>query len=304
MIDGIVAVVVNWNGGEENLACIASLVADGIAPERIVFVDNASHDGSFERVCASYPGLRALRNERNLGYGHACNRGIELALAAGAPAVFLVNNDLTLEPGGLARLVHALSDARVGIVGPRIVLDPDRKTLWAAGGRMTWRANLSELRGHGAPDHLRWRKQHPVDYVPGAAMLVRRGVFEAIGALDGEFFAYHEDVDFCLRARKAGFVVLIAGGALAYHKAHHSTGGGYNARRKYMMGVNTMRFMRKHGTGGRWVSVFVFDVLTLPFAWVRRALRGEGSGVRAKALGLWHGVLGRRVTEEALERLG
>ena len=169
---------------------------------------------------------------------------------------------------------------------------------------MTWRANLSELRGHGAPDHLRWRKQRPVDYVPGAAMLVRRGVFEAIGALDGEFFAYHEDVDFCLRARQAGFVVLIAGGALAYHKAHHSTGGGYNVRRKYMMGVNTMRFLRKHGTGGRWVSVVVFDVLTLPFAWIRRAVRGEGAGVRAKALGLWHGVLGRRVTEEALERLG
>ena len=72
------AVVVNWNGGEANLSCLRSLGAEGLPAERVVFVDNASTDGSREEVERAFPGLRVVRNETNEGYGHATNRGAEL----------------------------------------------------------------------------------------------------------------------------------------------------------------------------------------------------------------------------------
>ena len=96
----------------------------------------------------------------------------------------------------------------------------------------------------------------------------------------------------------------ILGQLSALHDAHSTTGGGYNTRRKYMMGVNTIWFLRAHGTPLRWLSVFLFDVLTLPFLWLLRSFSGEGAAVRAKARGLWHGLRGRRVTEESLRAFG
>lgn len=298
------AVVVNWNGGEANLACLRSLAAEGLAPERIVFVDNASQDGSREAVQACFPTLRCIDNARNEGYGRATNQGIELALAEGAEAVFLVNNDVTLPPGErtLARLVAVLEQEGVGIVGPRVVYARDPGRVWAAGGKLTFRQNLTTLIGHRAGDGPRFQAERDVDYVPGCAMLVRRAVFERAGLLEGDYFAYHEDVEFCMSAHAAGFRVRLAGDVRALHDAHHSTGGGYNAARKYMMGVNTVWFLRRHGTPLRWASFLLFDVASLPFVWLLRAARGEGAGARAKALGTLHGLRGRRVTSQALQR--
>lgn len=297
----VFAVVVNWNGGEENLHCLRSLVAAGLPPERVAFVDNASEDGSPEAVAVAFPGLVMLQNQRNEGYGHGSNRGIRHALQAGAEAVFLVNNDVELPPDCLDALVARLAaDPALGIVGPRVLYRDRPDTVWAAGGRLTFRQNLTTLLGHRRPDGERWRRELRVDYVPGCAMLVRRAVFERVGLLDGDYFAYHEDVDFCLQAAAAGFGILCAGGAAALHAAHASTGGGYNPRRKYMMGVNTIWFLRRHGTPRRWLRFFVYDVLSLPFLWLLEAPRGRGRAVLAKALGTFHGWRGRRVTAEAI----
>jgi len=295
------AVVVNWNGGPQNLDCLRSLMDQGLLPSRIVFVDNASSDGSCALVEQEFPGLLLLRNARNLGYGHANNLGIEAALERGARCVLLVNNDVTLEHGTLAVLQAALArEPQAGIVGPRVLYAGAGDRIWCAGGRLTFRANLSTLLGHGQLDGPEFQQTREVDYVPGCAMLIRRAVFERAGLLEGDYFAYHEDLDFCLRARAAGFRTLLIGQVAAHHAAHSSTGGGYNARRKYMMGVNTVWFLRRHGTPGRWLSFLVFDVCSLPLAWGYRALRGEGDAVLAKARGTLDGLRGKRVSEELL----
>ena len=296
------AVVVNWNGGDQNLDCIASLLAQGLPAERIVVVDNASSDGSRERIESEHPGVVVLVNDSNEGYGHGCNRGIRHAIADETDAVFLVNNDVVLPEGVLDGLGQRLVERPdLGIVGPRVLYARDPGTIWAAGGRITFGRNLSELLGHRRPDGPEYRTRRDVDYVAGCAMLVRRRVFEEVGELDGEFFAYHEDVDFCLRALQAGFAIECTGDLAALHDAHGSTGGGYNPRRKYMMAVNTPWFLRRHGSAGRWASFWLHDVATLPLLLVVAGLRGEWRGAAAKALGTWHGLRGRRVTGELLE---
>jgi hypothetical protein len=299
---GTWAVVLNWNGGEKNLACVRSLLAQGLAAERIVFVDNASTDGSRERVRAEFRGLCVLENATNRGYGHGTNRGIEHALAHGAERVLLVNNDVVFPEGTLPGLEAALAEG-AGIVGPRVLFARGNALLWCAGGRITFRTNLSTLLGHGEPDGPAYQVTRDVDYVPGCAMLVARAVFEEIGLLEGDYFAYHEDVEFCWKAKRVGFPVRVIGAHAAFHDAHSSTGGGYNALRKYMMAVNTVRFLRRHGTPTRWLSFWLFDVLSLPLVWLYRAFRGEGRAVLGKARGTWDGLRGRQVTAERLQEL-
>jgi hypothetical protein len=306
-VSGTWAVVVNWNGGEQNLACLRSLLAQGLAVERIVFVDNASSDGSLELVRAAFPALSVLCNSTNTGYGHGTNRGIEHALAEGAERVFLVNNDVTLPAGTLSGLEAALrGDAPnqgAGIVGPRVLFAHPPDHIWCAGGVLTFRTNLSTMLGHGEPDGPRFQVTREVDYVPGCAMLVAHAVFAKIGLLEGDYFAYHEDVEFCWKAKQAGFPVRVIGALAAHHDAHSSTGGGYNPLRKYMMAVNTVRFLRRHGTLSRWFSFWLFEVASLPFVWLYRAPRGEGRAVVAKARGTWDGLRGRQVTDERLREL-
>ncbi len=302
LLDDVYAVVVNWNGGEQNLTCIANLIAQGLSPVQIMFVDNASTDGSPERVQATFEGLGWIAEPTNTGFGEGANRGIAQALDQGARFVVLVNNDLVFEENVLVELIRELDrDPQLGIVGPRVLLAREPGTVWAAGGTLNHRQNLSTLIGHHAPDGPEYQVRREVDYVAGCAMAVRREVFETIGLLDAAYFAYHEDLDFCISAGRAGFGVVCLGAFAALHDAHHSTGGGYNPRRKYMMAVNTVWFLRKHGSRVAWARFAVFDVLSLAPLLLVESLRGRASGVLAKALGTWHGLRGRRVEASILE---
>jgi len=297
----IFAVVANWNGGEENLECLRSLLEQGLPEGNVVFVDNGSSDGSLALVRAKHPGLRVIENKSNLGFGEAANQGALRALDLGARAVFFVNNDAVVPPGTLARLAAELeARPRAGIVGPRVLYKADPARVWCAGGELTWRQNLSTLRGHLEPDGPRWRETRAVDYVPGCALLARKELLVQVGLFDAQYFAYMEDVDLCLRARRGGFEVWLVGEVAVLHATSQATGGGYNPRRKYMMGVNSIWFLRRHAHAGHWLRFVVFDVLSLPLLWIAGIFRGRSKAVAAKALGILDGLRGKRVTAEAI----
>ncbi len=299
----IAAVVVNWNGGAANVACLA--VLQGAALERIVFVDNASSDGSLELVRESFPGVEILQNDANLGFGEASNRGATRAAELGCDALLFVNNDVLLRPGEIEKLSAELQrDPKLGFVGPRVLDARDPTRIWAAGGKLSWRQNLTTLIGQGEVDSQRFHATRDVDYVVGCALLARREAFESTAGFDGRYFAYSEDVDLALRAKRLGWRSRVVGEACALHLPSSSTGGGYNPKRKYMMGVNSIWFLREHAQPRHWISFFFFDVASLPFVGVFELFRGRGRAVLAKALGIAHGLLGRRVEARALESGG
>lgn len=304
-LSGVHAVVVNWNGGaEDNLRCLGSLVAQGLDASRIVFVDNGSTDGSREAVAAAFPSSPRVENGGNLGFGEGANQGASLALEQGAEAVLFVNNDLRFpedEPV-IEALCRALdADPGLGMCGPRVLFDDDTGRVWCAGGRLDHRQNLSTLLGNGEPDGDRWRRTFDVDYIAGCALLARAEVLRSVGLFDAGYFAYMEDVELGLRVRRAGHAVRTIGEVHALHAPSSATGGGYGARRKWMQGVNSVRFLRAHGGAREWSRFVLFDVLTLPPLLAVRGLRGEGRAVLAKGKGILDGLLGRSVTAEALE---
>ncbi len=297
----VVAVVLNWNGGEETAECLASLAASAAPRPRVLLADNGSADGSVERLLERDPGLAVLRFGENLGYAGGNNRAMRHAFGElGAEWVCLVNSDLVAEPDVFRRLLEAAEALRaqgeeVGALGPSILYRDRPDIVWANGGEIASTANVTRLVDHGrttpGPGGAPVRR----DYLPGTCLLVSRRAWEVVGELDESFFCYLEDADWCVRMREAGFSVFVVPAATAYHALSSSTGGGYSAGRKYMTAVNSVHFLRKHGTWRGWAALWFYDVLLWPLVYLRGVLSGRGRAAFAKIQGLYHGLRGQHV---------
>ena len=211
------AVVLNHREATDTMRCLSAL--DKVRYRRLttLVVDNASGPG--EVAWLRSVGARVVESGGNLGYAGGNNVGIRLALEGGAEAVWLVNPDAYVHSSSLRRLVRALRrHPEVGIVGPRILeASTASPQVQSDGGRIVWEAGgRSELIGRGKePD--RGGGLHLVDFVPGAAMLVRRQVLDDVGLLPEEFFLYFEETEFCVRAVAAGWKVAVETGARVVH---------------------------------------------------------------------------------------
>jgi GT2 family glycosyltransferase len=302
-----VVVVLNWNGGGETLDCLAALWAVREPPLQVLLADNGISDGSVESALAAQPDLHVLRHGANLGYAAGNNVALRHAFdRLGADWVCLANSDLIVAPETFSRLLAAVQVAEagdqqpVGAVGPCLLYRDHPEVVWACGGRIGPKLNVTQLIGHGG----RYRPGAPrdVDYLPGACLMVSRTAYERVGLLDESFFCYLEDADWCVRMRAAGLRVLVAPEAQALHGASTSTGGGYSAGRKYMTGVNSVHFLRKHGSLAGWLGLFLFDLALWPLALVRGLLTGRPAGAVAKLRGVIDGLRGLRVDASVAAR--
>ena len=302
MSQQVYAVVINWNGGDENLRCLRALQATGVEESHIVFVDNGSKRGSLEQVRSEFPDLIWVQNDDNTGFAAAANQGAENALRLGAEWILFINNDLDTGLDCLEELLSvAATDDRIGALAPRVLLPGEPARIWSAGGVWNRGLHMVELIGYGVEDAERFQTTKDVDFLTGAALMVRRKAYLDIEGFEASYFAYMEDVELCHRLRKSDWRVVLAGQASAVHHASVSTGGGYSARRKYMMAVNTVRFLRRRGTGSAWLRFAVVDVATWPVVLLLSPLRGQMRGALAKGMGMWHGLIGKAVTAQTVE---
>ena len=184
-------------------------------------VDNGSSDGSVDLVRERYPSVELIANSANRGYATANNQAVEPARGR---YVLLLNSDAEVEAGALRTLVaYADNHPEAGVIGPKL-LNPDG-TLQPSGGRFpTPASTVASLLGlHRLTGRPRYgtRRDYSVpaevDEVSGAAMLIRREVIDQLGGLDEGFAWGYEDVDYCLRARRAGWRVHYVPDARVIH---------------------------------------------------------------------------------------
>ena len=238
----VTAVVVHWRDAEDTRGCLESLAAEpGLD---VVVVDN----GARPPLGALAAPVVCLRSEENLGYAGGANLGIAAALERGADTVLLLNNDARVLPGATAAAVRVLaSDPRVAVVGPKVLAREDPSRLWLAWGRVTYRQSLVSLCGAGEPDGPPFARERDVEWVAGCAMWLRAGALRDLGLLDEAFFAYHEEVDWCTRARSAGWRVVYCPAAVVTHTGRGTAGSPASVHiRKYFAARNTILFARKH----------------------------------------------------------
>ncbi len=270
----VAIVILNWNGKEDVLRCLSTLPRIRYPNWSATVVDNASTDGSVEAIRLHFPEQRVLVMEKNLGFCGGNNRGIRDALERGADYVLLLNNDTELHPDLLDELVRvAESDPRIGAVGSKNILLEDHRIVWGAYGEIRYHRDLVELVGSRQPDGPEFTCVKDVDWVIGNGVMMKRAAIERVGGFDESFFGYHEDVDWCERARKAGFRIVYNGHAIIYHQGF----GAANPNREkqfpvlYFLGRNSILFAKKHGT-----PLQVTKFVTLFFAgvgwWIVRAL--------------------------------
>ncbi len=286
-------VEVNWNGGDLTRRSLASAAASRRRPDAIYLVDNGSVDDSLDGLEEAVDGipLHVFRNDSNLGFARAVNRGIRAAIADGADAVFLLNNDALLGEGTLGALLEAaLRHPDGGLFAPKI-LAPDGR-IWCAGMDVGFHANLQKLRGLGRPDRGQFDREEPVDALTGCGLLIRREVFEEVGDFDEDFFVYVEDLDFCLRARSAGFLCVHVPGSCMIHAASSSTGGGYGAWRKHMLAYNLVTLLKKRGTPSLWGAFLLVELAGWPLLLLSSFFRNRTPAVLAKGRGMWRALLG------------
>jgi len=272
-----------------------------VTPAPLVVVDNGT-GALTETTVREAAGAELVTVHDNLGFAGGANVGIRRTLAAGADFVLLLNNDATVEPGCLGELLAvARSRERVAAVGAKVLAADDPGRLWSAYGRLTYRAALVDVVGHGERDGPRFASVEEVDWVPGCAMLLTRPALEEVGLLDERFFAYHEDVDWCASARARGLRVLFAPAARVLHRGGASLAPrGHVSPVRYLSARNTVLFARKHARAHEWLRLVVSVTASLPFEYLRRRRRGEGRAVALLLRGYRDGLLGREPPHRAL----
>ena len=290
-------VVLNWNGGEDTLRCVASLPRHAL----VVVADNGSTDGSLEAVRSRFPEALVVENGANLGFSAGNNRGIAAALDAGADWVVLVNNDAMLEPGALDALRAAAARwPGAGILAGKLLFE-DGRVQWA-GQRVALLTGYSgRPRGYGRPDGPAYEAEGPVDRAVGALMAVSREAIDRAGLLDEDLFAYVEDVDWSLRIRAAGLACVLVPSVRAVHALSASTGGERTSTTPLYFGVrNTVVVCERHrplgpaGTRARRTTILAsFAARAGLVLHSRPALRAVRAGYRdalAGRLGPRHGA--------------
>lgn len=216
----IAVVVLNWNGLEDTLQCLASLEVSDFDSFDIVIVDNASTEPStIERlehfVHESTRTVTLLRNSKNLGFSGGVNTGIRHALAMNYSHIALINNDATVSPSWLSTLFNTfeVSDD-IGIVTGSL-LHKNTATIDSTGEIYSvWGLPFPRLRSKPAS---RLPQSGFVFAATGGATLYRREVFETVGLFDEKFFAYYEDVDIGFRAQLMGWKAYYQQNAIAHH---------------------------------------------------------------------------------------
>jgi len=247
--------ICSWNTQEDTRKCLESLwsVRDEVDFEVIV-IDNNSEDGSPEMVRREFPWVRLEAMSQNLGFtgGHIH----ALSIRKGHHAL-LLNSDTVVYPGALKTLMdYVVAEPKVGVVGPKL-LNPDGSLQFSCRRFPNPTAALFRNTPLGklfpnnrfTRDYLMqdWTHDGPrdVDWVSGAALLMREELMDEIGYLDPEFFMYCEDVDYCWRAWKAGYRVAYLPNSVIMHKIGGSTDKAPNR----MIGrfhSSMLRFYRKN----------------------------------------------------------
>jgi len=221
--DGTVgAVIPAHRAGSALIDAIVSLERGTLRPNWIIVVDNASDDDSVSRAASTFPAVETISNAKNLGFGHACNQGIERLLARGAEFVFIMNQDATVDSTTLESLRSlARSRPRAGAIGPKTlssITPPGEspKLLYAGSWRTAlplWQrlpgVNRSELSSDAEPCL--------VDFVWGHAMFLRAAALREVGLFDPAYFLYCEDLDLCDRLRARDWQIWCDRRAVAHH---------------------------------------------------------------------------------------
>lgn len=280
-------VIVSWNTCGLLQKCLESVYnhpADELA--EVFVVDNASSDGSPQMVARDFPQAHLIASQENLGFAGGNNLAIPLCLG---DYILLLNPDTEVQPGAVQALARLLDErAELGAVGARL-LNSDGSLQESAYPRPTvarelWRLfHLDQLRPVAVYPMLSWGVDRPreVDVLKGAALMVRREVFDQAGLLDDGYFMYSEEVDLCARMRAAGWKLAWQPQAIIVHHEGRSTRQAAETMFLKLYEGKVRYFRKHHGPAAARTYKLVLTLAAavrlglVPLSWLEGPQRGR-----------------------------
>ncbi|MFA6170385.1 MAG: glycosyltransferase family 2 protein [Candidatus Margulisiibacteriota bacterium] len=263
----VAIIVLNWNGWQDTIECLASLKSIHYEDCRVIVVDNGSTDGSVGKIknwldnnnFAKRPVI--IETHKNLGYAAGNNAGLRYALNEGFDYYWILNNDTVVDPEALKELVMRMKEKPgAGICGSMILYYHEPEKIAAIGGGFydKWLGQAV----HPGADRLfdphkidqYIKQERKINYIEGASTLVSRDFLTKIGLMNEEYFLFFEEIDWATRAR-GKFALAIAPKSLVYHKCSASVkkkekeaakGGGFSPLFDYYNTRNRLLFSSKY----------------------------------------------------------
>lgn len=287
-------IIVNWNSKEYLRKCIASILAEthGIEFE-IVVIDNASFDGCDQMLRETYPQVRYIQSDKNLGFAKANNAAFKVSVGRN---ILFLNPDTEFEGASVETLFNLLcSFPSAGAVGPKL-LNSDKSVQTSCIQSFPTISNqildsnalrtlFPRARLWGMKPLFTGNSVHTeVDVVSGACLMIKRSVFKGIGMFSPDFFMYSEDIDICFKVREAGWkTYYVPTAAVVHHGGGSSSRNSVNTFSSVMMLESRWRFFRK--TRPSWYcwiyrfAMFLASIVRIGFVlflWPARRLQGKG----------------------------
>jgi GT2 family glycosyltransferase len=288
----VTVTTLSWNRKMHTLEWLQSLGALEYANFEVLIVDNGSTDGSVDAIRAKHPEVALVENGENLGYARGFNVGMKHAFEGGADYVLIMNNDAIIDPPALQALVDtAEADPSVAFVSGKVYHYWRPEEIQTAGTLPhRWRVAGAQI-GFGEIDHGQYDEVTERELTDDVFLLVRRAAWERVGGYDNDFAYYgHENVDWCMRVREAGFKIMYTPHAKIWHKGR--TGGGWTPFYLYHQTRNDYVLVAKHVTRPKafvsaamlalWYQPMWFFIRVRPtkLGQMKSFLRGQFEGLR------------------------
>jgi hypothetical protein len=267
-------IIVSFNTKDLTHRALQALYNSNKLPEQIILVDNNSQDGSGEMLRSEFPEVLLIESKENLGFAKGNNLGIKTF--ASQPYIWLLNSDTETGKNSLEQLVDYMENhPRVGALGPQMIYP--NKELQSVGGFFpsisnvlyyflpfvyflpkSWRKKLKSM---AIFPQLIPENGLELDYVTGAAVLLRREVLDQVGLMPENYFMYFEETDMCWRMKKNGWEIKVINTDPVMHVYGGSFKTKYDPRRLQLFQESLIKFIKKNYFG--WKKILILGEVFL-----------------------------------------
>lgn len=240
-------IICNYNGGEDTVKCIEAVIHSKDIKCDIYVVDNASTDGSADRIGRQFgKKVTILQNAENLGGSGGFGRGLRMAVEEGYPYIMMLDNDAYVDRDTIKKLHRYLEEnPGVGIVGAKIMMSDDPGRIMDYAKTIDFEAFIDRSKWCGKLDSEEAQEPRECDFAAATAAMVRREVLLKCGGMDEAHFIYYDDIELGYRIKQSGYKVVSLGNAKAWHKSG-MTRKKSNTFARYYLTRNRYRFFAKY----------------------------------------------------------
>ena len=240
-------IICNYNGGEDTVKCIEAVIHSKDIKCDIYVVDNASTDGSVDRIGRQFgKNVTILQNAENLGGSGGFGRGLRMAVEEGYPYIMMLDNDAYVDRDTIKKLHRYLKEnPGVGIVGAKIMMSDDPGRIMDYAKTIDFETFIDRSKWCGKLDSEEAQAPRECDFAAATAAMVRREVLLKCGGMDEAHFIYYDDIELGYRIKQSGYKVVSLGNAKAWHKSG-MTRKTSNTFARYYLTRNRYRFFAKY----------------------------------------------------------